>query len=163
VNPPAKAAATARSDLVARLQAAHEWDVVVIGGGATGLGIALDAAARGFAVALVESHDFASGTSSRATKLAHGGVRYLAQGDIGLVREALAERGAILANAPHVAQRLPFVMPGYHWWERGFYGIGLKAYDALAGARGPGPPRSSVRAACASCCPACSRAGCGAA
>ncbi len=127
-----------RSALLARLQEDREWDVAVIGGGATGLGVALDAAARGFSVVLVESHDFAKGTSSRATKLAHGGVRYLAQGDIGLVREALQERGAMLANAPHVAQRLPFVMPGYHWWESGFYGVGLKAYDALAGRRGLG-------------------------
>lgn len=127
-----------RTALLARLREPREWDLAVIGGGATGLGVALDAAARGFSVVLVESHDFAKGTSSRATKLAHGGVRYLAQGDIGLVREALAERGAMLANAPHVAQRLPFVMPGYHWWERGFYGVGLKAYDALAGRRGLG-------------------------
>jgi glycerol-3-phosphate dehydrogenase len=127
-----------RADLLARLQAPQEWDLAVIGGGSVGLGVALDAAVRGFSVVLVESHDFASGTSSRATKLAHGGVRYLAQGDIGLVREALRERGAMLANAPHVAQRLPFVMPGYHWWERGFYGIGLKAYDALAGSQGLG-------------------------
>jgi glycerol-3-phosphate dehydrogenase len=97
--------------------------------------VALDAAARGLSVVLVESHDFAKGTSSRATKLAHGGVRYLAQGNIALVREALHERTRLLANAPHVAQRLPFVMPGYHWWERGFYGVGLKAYDALAGRR----------------------------
>ena len=129
---------TDRAGLWARLQAPFEWDLAVIGGGATGLGVALDAAVRGFSVVLVESHDFASGTSSRATKLAHGGVRYLAQGDIGLVREALHERGAMLANAPHVAQRLPFVMPGYHWWERAFYGVGLKAYDALAGAQGLG-------------------------
>ena len=114
------------------------WDLAVIGGGATGLGVALDAVARGFSVVLVESQDFASGTSSRATKLAHGGVRYLAQGDIGLVREALAERGAMLANAPHVAQRLPFVMPGYQWWERAFYGAGLKMYDTLAGRQGLG-------------------------
>lgn len=114
------------------------WDLAVIGGGATGLGVALDAAARGFSVVCVESHDFAEGTSSRSTKLVHGGVRYLAQGDVALVREALRERAAVLANAPHVAQRLSFVMPGYHWWERGFYGIGLKAYDALAGARGLG-------------------------
>ena len=95
-----------RDALIARLREPRSWDLAIIGGGATGLGIALDAAARGFSVVLVESHDFAKGTSSRATKLAHGGVRYLAQGDIGLVREALQERGAMLANAPHLAQRL---------------------------------------------------------
>ena len=127
-----------RAALLVRLQEDREWDLAVIGGGCVGLGVALDAAVRGFSVLLVESHDFSEGTSSRATKLAHGGVRYLAQGDIGLVREALHERTAILANAPHVAQRLPFVMPGYHWWERGFYGIGLKMYDALAGSQGLG-------------------------
>jgi glycerol-3-phosphate dehydrogenase len=127
-----------RADLLARLQAPAEWDLAVVGGGAVGLGVALDAVVRGFSVLLVESHDFASGTSSRATKLAHGGVRYLAQGDIPLVREALHERGAMLANAPHVAQRLPFVMPSYRWWESGFYGVGLKAYDALAGRQGLG-------------------------
>ncbi len=127
-----------RAGLLARLREPRQWDLVVVGGGAVGLGVALDATARGLAVALVESYDFAKGTSSRATKLAHGGVRYLAQGDIHLVREALHERAAILANAPHVAQRLPFVMPAYHWWERGFYGVGLKAYDALAGRQGLG-------------------------
>ena len=131
-----------RDDLLARLRAGApqggDWDLAVIGGGAVGLGVALDAAVRGFSVVLVEAQDFAKGTSSRATKLAHGGVRYLAQGDIGLVREALHERGAMLNNAPHVAQRLPFVMPAYHWWERGFYGVGLKAYDALAGRQGLG-------------------------
>jgi glycerol-3-phosphate dehydrogenase len=127
-----------RAELLARLQQDQTWDLAVVGGGATGLGVALDATARGFRVVLVESHDFAQGTSSRATKLAHGGVRYLAQGDIGLVHEALQERGAILANAPHVAQRLAFVMPGYKWWESGFYGVGLKAYDVLAGRRGLG-------------------------
>ena len=127
-----------RADLLARLQEPRDWDLAVIGGGSVGLGVALDAAVRGFSVVLVESQDFAKGTSSRATKLAHGGVRYLAQGDIGLVREALHERGAMLANAPHVAQRLSFVMPAYHWWERGFYGVGLKAYDALAGSQGLG-------------------------
>ncbi len=127
-----------REALLERLRSGQAWDLAIVGGGSVGLGVALDAAARGFSVVLVESHDFASGTSSRATKLAHGGVRYLAQGDIGLVREALRERGAMLANAPHVAHRLGFVMPGYHWWERGFYGIGLKAYDALAGNQGLG-------------------------
>ena len=127
-----------RDALLTRLRAAREWDLAVIGGGCVGLGVALDAAARGLSVVLVEAEDFAKGTSSRATKLAHGGVRYLAQGDIGLVREALHERGALLANAPHVASRLPFVMPAYHWWERGFYGAGLKAYDLLAGRQGLG-------------------------
>ncbi len=138
---PAPSQPLPRAELLARLQQpppGGTWDLVVIGGGATGLGVALDAAVRGLAVALVESHDFASGTSSRATKLVHGGVRYLAQGNIALVREALHERTRLLANAPHVAQRLPFVMPGYHWWERGFYGAGLKAYDALAGSQGLG-------------------------
>ena len=129
---------TDRAALLARLHETRDWDLAVIGGGAVGLGVALDAAVRGLSVVLVESHDFASGTSSRATKLAHGGVRYLAQGDIGLVREALHERTALLHNAPHVAQRLPFVMPAYHWWERGFYGAGLKMYDALAGRQGLG-------------------------
>ncbi|MDH4052641.1 MAG: glycerol-3-phosphate dehydrogenase/oxidase [Rubrivivax sp.] len=119
----------------ARLATAPAWDLVVVGGGATGTGLALDAAARGFSVALFEADDFAKGTSSRSTKLVHGGVRYLAQGDIGLVREALHERGLLLANAPHLAQRVPFVMPSYRWWERGFYGAGLKAYDVLAGWR----------------------------
>ncbi len=96
-----------RAELIQRLQQPRCWDLAVIGGGATGLGVALDAAARGLTVVLVESHDFAQGTSSRATKLAHGGVRYLAQGDIGLVREALHERSAMLANAPHVAVDVP--------------------------------------------------------
>ena len=128
-----------RDGLIARLAAPREWDLAVVGGGAVGLGVALDAAARGFSVVLLEAGDFAGGTSSRATKLAHGGVRYLAQGDLALVREALHERGALLANAPHVAAPLPFVMPAYRWWEKGFYGAGLKAYDLLAGARGLGP------------------------
>ncbi|MFM2057681.1 MAG: putative glycerol-3-phosphate dehydrogenase GlpD [Pseudomonadota bacterium] len=128
-----------RAALLARLQADLEWDVVVIGGGATGLGVAVDAAARGFSVALVEAEDFAKGTSSRATKLVHGGVRYLAQGNIGLVHEALHERATLLANAPHLARPLAFVMPAYAWWEPLWYGAGLKAYDALAGRRGLGP------------------------
>jgi glycerol-3-phosphate dehydrogenase len=130
-----------RAGLIERLaepRDSNPWDLAVIGGGATGLGVALDAAARGFSVALLESHDFSEGTSSRATKLVHGGVRYLGQGNVSLVREALHERGALLANAPHLAQRLPFVMPAYHWWERGFYGTGLKLYDLLAGRQGLG-------------------------
>ncbi|MET0311677.1 MAG: glycerol-3-phosphate dehydrogenase/oxidase, partial [Burkholderiaceae bacterium] len=134
-----KALPTRREELVARLAAAGECDVVIVGGGATGLGVALDAAARGFSVVLVESHDFAKGTSSRATKLVHGGVRYLAQGNISLVREALHERTTLLNNAPHLAQPLPFVMPSYSFWETPFYGVGLKMYDALAGKAGLGP------------------------
>jgi glycerol-3-phosphate dehydrogenase len=129
---------TTRAHLLARARATREWDIAVIGGGATGCGVALDAAARGFSVLLLEAVDFSAGTSSRATKLVHGGVRYLAQGNVALVREALHERATLLANAPHLAQPLAFVMPGYHWWERGFYGIGLKMYDALAGWRSLG-------------------------
>ncbi|MCW5653924.1 glycerol-3-phosphate dehydrogenase/oxidase [Hydrogenophaga sp.] len=113
-------------------------DLAVVGGGATGLGVALDAALRGFSVALLESHDFAGGTSSRSTKLLHGGVRYLAQGNIALVREALAERAAVLRIAPHLAQPLPFVMPSYRWWQTPFYGLGLKVYDLMAGHAGLG-------------------------
>jgi len=127
-----------RTELLARLAERRDWDLVVVGGGATGLGVALDAAARGLATVLLEATDFSAGTSSRATKLVHGGVRYLAQGDIGLVREALHERSVLLANAPHLAQRLAFVVPAYHLWEQPFYGIGLKMYDLLAGARGLG-------------------------
>ena len=100
-----------RQELLAQLSQANIWDMAIIGGGATGLGVALDAAARGFSVVLLESHDFAKGTSSRATKLVHGGVRYLAQGNISLVREALHERTTLLRNAPHLAQPLAFVMP----------------------------------------------------
>ncbi len=129
---------TRRNELIARLAEPKTWDLAIIGGGATGLGVALDAAARGFSVLLVESHDFAKGTSSRATKLVHGGVRYLAQGNVALVREALRERTTLLANAPHIAQPLPFVMPSYHWWQTPFYGAGLKLYDALAGKAGLG-------------------------
>ncbi len=129
---------TDRAALLKALAEPREYDLAIIGGGATGLGVALDAAARGHKVVLVESHDFAKGTSSRATKLVHGGVRYLAQGNIGLVREALHERTRLLHNAPHLAQPLPFVMPAYQWWEAPFYGIGLKMYDLLAGQAGLG-------------------------
>ena len=102
---------------------------------------------------LVESHDFAKGTSSRATKLVHGGVRYLAQGNISLVREALHERSTLLANAPHLAQPLPFVMPSYKFWESPFYGIGLKLYDALAGKEGLGDTQFLSRADTLACLP----------
>jgi glycerol-3-phosphate dehydrogenase len=129
---------TVRAQLLAKLADDVIYDLAVVGGGATGLGVALDAAARGLRVVLLESHDFAKGTSSRATKLVHGGVRYLAQGNIGLVREALHERTTLLHNAPHLAQPLAFVMPSYHWWETPFYGAGLVAYDALAGKAGLG-------------------------
>ena len=138
---------TRREDLLAQLAEPRTYDVAVVGGGATGLGVALDAVARGFSVVLVESHDFAKGTSSRATKLVHGGVRYLAQGNIALVREALHERTTLLANAPHLAQPLAFVMPSYHWWETPFYGAGLTAYDLLAGKAGLGKTRFLGRAA----------------
>ncbi|NVO04454.1 MAG: glycerol-3-phosphate dehydrogenase/oxidase [Rhodoferax sp.] len=132
---------TRRADLLAQLAEDREYDIAVVGGGATGLGVALDAAARGFRVVLLESHDFAKGTSSRATKLVHGGVRYLAQGNISLVREALHERTTLLRNAPHLAQPLAFVVPSYQWWEAPFYGAGLTAYDLLAGKAGLGKTR----------------------
>ena len=135
---PSQPLPTRREDLLERLARTVEYDIAVVGGGATGLGIALDAAARGLRTVLVESHDFAKGTSSRATKLVHGGVRYLAQGNISLVREALHERTTLLHNAPHLAQPLAFVMPSYQWWETPFYGAGLTAYDLLAGKAGLG-------------------------
>jgi glycerol-3-phosphate dehydrogenase len=137
-EPFARPLLTSRRDLIAALNVPRQYDVAIVGGGATGLGVALDAVARGFSVVLVESHDFAKGTSSRATKLVHGGVRYLAQGNISLVREALHERTTLLNNAPHLAQPLPFIMPSYKWWETPFYGVGLKMYDALAGKAGLG-------------------------
>lgn len=129
---------TKRQDLLARLAASPRFDLAVVGGGATGLGVALDAAARGLSVVLVEAQDFAKGTSSRSTKLVHGGVRYLAQGNISLVREALHERSTLLHNAPHIAQPLAFVIPAYRWWEAPFYGVGLTVYDLLAGKAGLG-------------------------
>ncbi|RTQ50804.1 glycerol-3-phosphate dehydrogenase/oxidase [Hymenobacter gummosus] len=110
-----------------------EWDLIVIGGGATGLGVALDALSRGYRTLLLERDDVAKGTSSRSTKLVHGGVRYLAQGDVGLVREALYERGLLLQNAPHLVSNQAFIIPNYQWWGGAFYTIGLKLYDLLAG------------------------------
>lgn len=127
-----------RSELLARLQQNSHVDLVIIGGGATGLGVALDAALRGLSVVLLEAHDFAKGTSSRATKLVHGGVRYLGQGNLGLVRQALHERKTLLRNAPHLAGKLSFIMPAYSCWEKPFYGAGLTLYDALAGGDGLG-------------------------
>lgn len=109
------------------------YDIVIIGGGATGCGAAVDAASRGYKTLLVEQYDFAKGTSSRSTKLVHGGVRYLAQGNIKLVREALAERGRLLKNAPHVTGTQPFVVPVFSLWEKFYYSVGLKVYDILSG------------------------------
>ena len=143
-----------RPGLIEQLSRPITYDIAVIGGGATGLGVALDAAARGFSVVLVESHDFAKGTSSRATKLVHGGVRYLAQGNISLVREALHERKTLLANAPHLAQPLAFVMPCYEFWEMPFYGAGLKLYDALAGKAALGSTEFLSRGETLACLPA---------
>jgi glycerol-3-phosphate dehydrogenase len=122
---------------------AHDgpWDMAVIGGGATGVGIAVDAAARGYSVCLVEQSDFGKGTSSRSTKLVHGGVRYLQQGNISLVMEALKERGLLRRNAPHLVHDLAFVVPNYAWWEAPFYGIGMKVYDLLAFRYGFGKSR----------------------
>jgi glycerol-3-phosphate dehydrogenase len=138
---PTYAADEQRLGMLRALASGQEFDAVIIGGGATGLGIALDAALRGHKVALVERGDFGQGTSSRSSKLVHGGVRYLAQGDFGLVYEALRERANLLANAPHIAQPLSFVMPAYKLWQMPFYGAGLKAYDALAGSAGIGATR----------------------
>ena len=122
-----------RSENLDRVRDQTIWEVVVIGGGATGLGSAVDAAGRGYKTLLLESQDFAHGTSSRSTKLIHGGVRYLEQGNISLVREALAERGILLRNAPHLVHPRDFVVPAYRWHELPFYGTGLKLYDVLAG------------------------------
>ncbi|MDB6079389.1 MAG: FAD-dependent oxidoreductase [Akkermansiaceae bacterium] len=125
------------------LHALHDssetYDICIIGGGATGLGAAVDAAARGHSVALIERGDFAHGTSSRSTKLIHGGLRYLKQGNIALVMEALRERGRLARNAPHLVHDLAFVIPNYKWWEGPYYGLGMKMYDQLAGKLGLGP------------------------
>ncbi len=121
-----------REIFITQLQQQAEWDVVIIGGGATGLGCAVDAATRGCKTLLLEQYDFAKGTSSKATKLVHGGVRYLAQGNIKLVTEALRERGRLLRNAPHVCHTQKFIIPCYSWWSKIYYGIGLKLYDLMA-------------------------------
>ena len=121
--------------------AAHHgaWDIVIVGGGATGVGIAIDAASRGYGALLLEQSDFGKGTSSRSTKLVHGGVRYLEQGNLRVVMEALRERGLLLQNAPHLVRNLGFVVPSYDWWEAPFYGAGLKLYNLLAGKYRFGP------------------------
>src|SRR5215472_3414055 len=131
-----------RSEMYRRLRAhAGAWDMIVVGGGATGCGVAIDSASRGYSTLLLEQGDFGKGTSSRSTKLVHGGVRYLEQGNLSLVMEALKERGLLLQNAPHLVRNLGFIVPSYDWWEAPFYGLGLKLYNLLAGKYGFGPSR----------------------
>ncbi len=128
-----------RNQQLESLKTVKQWDMIIIGGGATGLGIAVDSASRGYKTLLIEKGDFAQGTSSRSTKLIHGGVRYLQQGNISLVLEALRERGLLFKNAPHLVHNLSFIVPNFDWWEGPFYGIGMKLYDMLAGDLGLGP------------------------
>lgn len=131
-----------RNDMLKNvLSRVDPWDMIIVGGGATGVGVAIDAAARGYATLLLERDDFGKGTSSRSTKLVHGGVRYLEQGNISLVMEALKERGLLRQNAPHLVSKLRFIVPSYSWWEGPFYGIGLKLYQILSGKYGFGPSR----------------------
>ncbi len=136
-----------RHDMIQAVTAkgAGSWDFCIIGGGATGLGVAVDAASRGFSTLLMEEYDFAKGTSSRATKLVHGGVRYLQQGNIKLVTEALHERGILRRNAPHLVKNQSFIVPNYKWWEGPYYGVGLKVYDWMAGELGLGKSRRLSR------------------
>ena len=129
-----------RTDMLQQARTRTEpWDLVIVGGGATGVGVAVDAATRGYSTLLLEQHDFGKGTSSRATKLVHGGVRYLEQGNVSLVMEALKERGLLRQNAPHLVHELAHIVPSYSWWEGPFYGIGLKLYQMLSGKYGFGP------------------------
>ena len=142
-----------RETMVQRMADRREpWDMVIVGGGATGAGIAVDAASRGYEVALVERGDFGKGTSSRSTKLVHGGVRYLGQGNVSLVMEALKERGVLRSNAPHLVKDLAFVVPSYEWWESPFYGIGLKLYDLLSGKYDSARRDACRRTRRSSCC-----------
>lgn len=127
-----------RNEMFNMLDETDVWDLIIIGGGATGLGTAIESSSRGYKTLLLDQSDFAKGTSSRSTKLVHGGVRYLQQGNLSLVLEALKERGILRRNAPHLVHDLPFIVPNYDWWEGPFYGIGLKLYDALAGKEGFG-------------------------
>jgi len=134
---------TNRTQMLKKVKSATKyWDVVIIGGGATGLGAAVDSASRGYDTLLLEQHDFSKGTSSRSTKLVHGGVRYLQQGNVSLVLEALRERGLLIQNAPHLVRNQSFIVPNYDWWEGPFYGIGMKVYDMLAGKLGLGPSKN---------------------
>ena len=135
-----------REPMLDRLRAGEGFDVLVVGGGATGLGAAVEAATRGYRTALIERADFAQGTSSRSTKLVHGGVRYLRQGNVSLVRDALRERGRLLRNAPHLTRNLGFVIPTYSRWDGFFYGTGLSLYDLLAGDQSLGASRRVDRA-----------------
>lgn len=125
-----------RNEMLDRVRSQDMWDLVIVGGGATGVGAAIDAASRGYKTLLLEAIDYGKGTSSRSTKLVHGGVRYLAQGNIALVRDALHERGLLRQNAPHLVHDLPFVVPAYNWWYQPFYGTGLLLYSVLAGKLG---------------------------
>ncbi|NCF31160.1 MAG: FAD-dependent oxidoreductase, partial [Bacteroidetes bacterium] len=128
-----------RTTSLKEINKVDQWDIVIVGGGASGLGAAVDAAQRGYKTLLLEKNDFAKGTSSRSTKLVHGGVRYLQNGDISLVIEALKERGIMKRNAPHLVKEMSFVIPFYDWWNSPFYGLGLKVYDMMAGNMGLGP------------------------
>lgn len=130
-----------REILLNEIQQNKLWDLIIIGGGATGLGTAVESASRGYKTLLLEQHDFSKGTSSRSTKLVHGGVRYLQQGNISLVLEALHERGLLRQNAPHLVFNQSFIVPIYDWWSGPFYGVGLKLYDMLAGKLGLGPSK----------------------
>jgi glycerol-3-phosphate dehydrogenase len=133
--------ATLQRSFGASRSESQPWDLVIIGGGATGLGTAIEAATRGYKTLLLEQYDFAKGTSSRSTKLVHGGVRYLAQGNLKLVRSALRERGLLRRNAPHLVHDLTFFVPAYAWWSKFYYGAGLKLYDILAGSLNLAPSR----------------------
>jgi glycerol-3-phosphate dehydrogenase len=131
-----------RQEMLTRVHShTAEWDIIIVGGGATGVGVAIDAASRGYDTLLLEGSDFGKGTSSRSTKLVHGGVRYLEQGNVSLVMEALKERGMLRQNAPHLVSDLAFVVPNYDWWEAPFYGLGLKIYNLLSGKYGFGPSK----------------------
>src|SRR6516225_3617529 len=127
-------------------QLSESFDIAIVGGGATGLGAAVEAATRGYRTVLIEARDFAQGTSSRSTKLVHGGVRYLAQGNISLVRESLRERGLLRQNAPHLVHERAFIVPSYSWWSSPFYGLGLGVYNLLSGRQKFGPTKRLSRA-----------------